>query len=157
MAAPRRHGSDGFDGNAAHFLCIIVQMGALDNMAPTEAATFVTGMDAVYYIAKDFDRARKFYETGLGLKPTMEMIGEGGGSFVEYDLADGTTFGIAKLGDSPWHMNGSIEFTVPDVDAALKSAVAAGATLNDDIDMPSCRMAWLTDTEGNSFCLHRRK
>jgi predicted enzyme related to lactoylglutathione lyase len=126
-------------------------------MANAAQTTLVTGMDAVYYIAKDFERARKFYETGLGLQPTMEMVGEGGGSFVEYDLTDGTTFGIALLQDSPWHMNGSIEFSVPDVDAAVKSAVAAGATLNDDIDLPSCRMAWLQDTEGNSFCLHKRK
>ena len=123
----------------------------------TQSSTLVTGMDAVYYIAKDFDRARKFYETGLGFKPTMEMLGDEGGSFVEYDLADGTTFGIALLSDTPWHMGGRIEFTVPDVDAAVKSAVAAGATLNEDVDLPTCRMAWLQDTEGNSFCLHRRK
>lgn len=126
-------------------------------MATAQTTTLVTGMDAVYYLAKDFDRARKFYETGLGFKPATEMVGEGGGSFVEYEFADGTTFGIALLGDSPWHMNGSIEFTVPDVDAAIKSAVAAGATLNEDMELPTCRMAWLTDTEGNSFCLHRRK
>jgi predicted enzyme related to lactoylglutathione lyase len=123
----------------------------------TATQTLVTGMDAVYYIAKDFDRARKFYETGLGLKATFEMIGEGGGSFVEYDLGDGTTFGIAKLADAEWHMNGSIEFTTPDVGAAVKSAVAAGATLNEDLDLPTCRMAWLQDTEGNSFCFHKRK
>ncbi|HKU67996.1 MAG TPA: VOC family protein [Candidatus Baltobacteraceae bacterium] len=126
-------------------------------MASATHTTLVNGMDAVYYIAKDFDRARKFYETGLNLRPTVEIIGEGGGSFVEYDLPDGTTFGIATLNDSPWHMNGSIEFGVPDVDAAVKSAVAAGATLNDDLELPSCRMAWLQDTEGNSFCLHKRK
>lgn len=120
-------------------------------------ATLVAGMDAVYYLAKDFDRARRFYETGLGLKATEEMLDQGGSSFVEYELADGTTFGIAKLGDSPWHMNGSIEFNVPDIDAALQSALAAGATLNDDADLPTCRMVWLSDTEGNSLCLHKRK
>lgn len=126
-------------------------------MTTAEATTLVTGMDAVYYIAKDFARARKFYESGLGLKPTFEMLEGEGGSFVEYDLQDGTTFGIALLADSPWHMNGSIEFTVPDVDAAIKSAVAAGGTLNEDLDLPTCRMAWFSDTEGNSFCLHKRK
>jgi predicted enzyme related to lactoylglutathione lyase len=122
-----------------------------------QTGRLVTGMDAVYYLAKDFDRARKFYETGLGLKPTFEMTGDGGGSFVEYDLGDGTTFGIAKLAGSEWHMNGSIEFTTPDVDAAVKSAVAAGATLNEDLDLPTCRMAWLQDSEGNSLCFHKRK
>jgi predicted enzyme related to lactoylglutathione lyase len=126
-------------------------------MATAQATALVTGMDAVYYITKDFNRARKFYEEGLGLKPTLEMLGDAGGSFVEYDLGDGTTFGLAQLADSPWHMNGSIEFTTPDIDAAIKSAVAAGATLNEDADLPTCRMAWLQDTEGNSFCFHKRK
>lgn len=126
-------------------------------MATAEMTAIITGIDAIYYIAKDFDRARNFYEGAFGLKATFEMIGGEGGSFVEYDLPDGATFGLAKLSDSPWHMNGSIEFAVPDVDAAVKRAVDAGATLNDDADLPTCRMAWLSDTEGNSFCLHKRK
>lgn len=121
------------------------------------ATATITGIDAVYYIAKDFDRARRFYESAFDLKPTFEMIGDEGGSFVEYDLPDNSTFGLALLKDTPWHMNGSIEFAVPDVDAALKRAVEAGATLNEDVDLPTCRMAWLQDTEGNSFCLHKRK
>lgn len=126
-------------------------------MATAAKTAVITGIDAIYYIAKDFDRARKFYEGAFDLKPAMEMLGGEGGSFVEYELADGATFGLAKLSDSPWHMNGGIEFAVPDVDAAVKRAVDAGATLNDDADLPTCRMAWLSDTEGNSFCLHKRK
>jgi predicted enzyme related to lactoylglutathione lyase len=132
-------------------------MGALDNMATAQSAATITGIDAIYYLAKDFDRARRFYEGAFDLKPTMEMTGGEGGSFVEYDLPDGATFGLALLKDTPWHMNGSIEFSVPDVDAAVARAKAAGATLNEDLELPTCRMAWLTDTEGNSFCLHRRK
>lgn len=126
-------------------------------MATTANVATITGIDAVYYLAQDFERARKFYETAFDLIATFEMTGDEGGSFVEYDLPDGATFGLAKLSDSPWHMNGSIEFAVPDVDAAVKRAVDAGATLNEDVDLPTCRMAWLQDTEGNSFCLHRRK
>ncbi len=125
-------------------------------MATAQSTATITGIDAVYYIAKDFDRARRFYEGAFDLRPTSEMIGEGG-SFVEYNLPDGATFGLAKLNDSEWHMNGSIEFAVPDVDAAVLRATASGATLNEDLDLPSCRMAWLQDTEGNSFCLHKRK
>lgn len=126
-------------------------------MATAANTATITGIDAIYYLAQDFDRARKFYETAFDLKATFEMVGDKGGSFVEYDLPDGATFGLAKLSDSPWHMNGSIEFAVPDVDAALKRAVDAGATLNEDVDLPTCRMVWLQDTEGNSFCLHKRK
>jgi predicted enzyme related to lactoylglutathione lyase len=127
-------------------------------MATAQSTATITGIDAIYYLAKDFDRARRFYEGAFDLKPTFEMIGaDEGGSFVEYDLPDGTTFGLALLKDSPWHMNGSIEFAVPDVDSAVLRATAAGATLNEDLELPTCRMAWLQDTEGNSFCLHRRK
>jgi predicted enzyme related to lactoylglutathione lyase len=126
-------------------------------MATAQNTATITGIDAIYYLAKDFDRARKFYESAFDLQPTFEMVGDEGGSFVEYDLPDGSTFGLARLGDSPWHMNGSIEFAVPDVDTAVKRATEAGATLNEDMELPSCRMAWLTDTEGNSFCLHKRK
>jgi predicted enzyme related to lactoylglutathione lyase len=126
-------------------------------MATAHSTATITGIDAIYYMAKDFDRARRFYEEAFGWRAAFEMVGEAGGSFVEYELPDGNTFGIAKLEDSEWHMNGSIEFAVPDVDAAAARAKAAGATLNDDVDLPSCRMAWFTDTEGNSFCLHKRK
>jgi predicted enzyme related to lactoylglutathione lyase len=126
-------------------------------MATAENTATIAGIDAIYYMTKDFDRARRFYEGAFDLKPTFEMVGDEGGSFVEYDLPDGTTFGLAQLKDSEWHMNGSIEFAVPDVDGALQRALAAGATLNEDLELPSCRMAWLQDTEGNSFCLHRRK
>jgi predicted enzyme related to lactoylglutathione lyase len=126
-------------------------------MATAQSTATITGIDAIYYLAKDFERARRFYEGAFDLKPTFEMVGDEGGSFVEYDLPDGATFGLAKLADSEWHMNGSIEFAVPDVDVAVLRATAAGATLNEDLDLPSCRMAWLQDTEGNSFCLHKRK
>lgn len=126
-------------------------------MTTAQSTATIAGIDAIYYLAKDFDRARRFYETAFGLRASAEMIGEGGGSFVEYDLPDGTTFGLATMPDSPWHMNGSIEFAVADVDEAVARAKAAGATLNEDLELPTCRMAWLSDTEGNSFCLHRRK
>ena len=125
-------------------------------MTTAQTTATISGIDAIYYLAQDFDRARRFYETAFDFKAAMEMTGEGG-SFVEYELPDGNTFGLAKLSDSPWHMNGSIEFAVEDVTAAVQRATAAGATLNEDIDIPTCRMAWLQDTEGNSFCLHKRK
>jgi predicted enzyme related to lactoylglutathione lyase len=49
-------------------------------------------------------------------------------------------------------------FAVEDVAAALERAKNAGATvLFDTLETPACTMAWATDTEGNSFGLHRRK
>ncbi len=124
----------------------------------TAEATITTGIDAVYYMTQDFKRARTFYETVLGLKPTVEMSGDGGGSFVEYDLQDGTTFGLGYLPDAPWHESGGVMFAVPDVKTALERAKAAGAQVQFDVmELPVCHMAWARDTEGNSFCLHHRK
>jgi predicted enzyme related to lactoylglutathione lyase len=126
-------------------------------MATAQAVT-VTGMDAVYYLAKDFKRARTFYESALGLRVSSEMQGEGGGEFVEYDLSDGSTFGLAYLPDTPWHESGGVMFAVPNVKQALERAKSAGASVYyDTMELPSCEMAWARDTEGNSFSVHHRK
>lgn len=127
-------------------------------MATANATTVATGIDAVYYMAQDFARARKFYEDVLGMKPTAEMPTEGGSSFVEYELADGAAFGLGHMPDAPWHPGGGAMFAVGDVKAALERAKAAGAqVVFDFMDLEPCQMAWLTDTEGNGFCLHHRK
>ncbi len=127
-------------------------------MTTTTGAALVTGMDAVYYMTQDYGRARKFYESALDLKATWEISGEGGGSFVEYELPDGTTFGLGHMPDSPWHESGGIMFAVPDVKAALERVKGAGAQVQFDyMELPVCDMAWARDTEGNSFCLHRRR
>lgn len=123
-----------------------------------EATTIVTGTDAVYFLAQDFARARGFYETSLGLKATLEMPDGPDGMFVEYELGDGTTFGLAYLPGRPFHISGGIMFAVPDVNAAAERAKAAGGEVSSGvIELPSCDMAWVTDPEGNIFCLHRRK
>jgi len=115
-------------------------------------------IDAVYYMTKDLNRARAFYEGVLGLKSTMEIQGDGGGSFVEYVLGNGSTFGLGHIPDAPWHESGGVMFAVDDVQAALDRAKSAGAAvIYDTLETPACTMAWVTDTEGNSFGLHRRK
>ncbi len=127
-------------------------------MATATATTTATGIDAVYYMTQDFQRARTFYERVLGLVPTAEISGGGGGSFVEYDLPNGGTFGLGYMPGSPWHESGGVMFAVADVKAAVERARQAGANVQFDFtELPSCDMAWATDTEGNSFCLHRRK
>ncbi len=126
-------------------------------MATAEGTTTATGIDAVYYLTQDLARARRFYESVLGVRPSLETTGEGG-SFVEYEFADGATFGLAHLPDTPWHESGGTMFAVPDVKAAMERAKAAGASVHSDLmETPVCHMAWLRDAEGNSFCLHHRK
>jgi predicted enzyme related to lactoylglutathione lyase len=131
-------------------------MGVLDKVATANAIT-AAGMDAVYYMTKDFQRARKFYETALGLKPAWEMSGDGT-EWVEYGLSDGSTFGLGYMPDTEVHASGGIMFAVSDVQKAVEQAKQAGATATFDlVDLPNCTMAWFIDTEGNSFGLHHRK
>lgn len=128
-------------------------------MATAQETTTAIGLDAVYYMTKDFQRARKFYEGVLGLKMTADMSGDAGGSsFVEYELPDGTAFGLGYMPDAPWHESGGAMFAVADVKAALEKAKAAGAHVAFDyMELEPCEMAWVVDTEGNSFGLHHRK
>jgi predicted enzyme related to lactoylglutathione lyase len=112
-----------------------------------------TGIDCVCYLAKDFKRATDFYENVLGLNPSS-----GADQWVEYDLADGTTFALAKLPNGEWYPTGGVMFAVPDVYAVVERLRAAGITIHGDIgETPVCTMAWCDDTEGNNFAVHKRK
>lgn len=125
-------------------------------MATVNTVT-AAGIDAVYYMTRDIKRARNFYEGVLGLKPNAEQSGEGG-DFIEYELSDGSTFGLGYLPDTPFNPSGGVLFSVADVARALESAKSAGASvLMETFEMPGCTMAWCVDTEGNSFMLHHRK
>lgn len=127
-------------------------------MTTAQKTTTALGLDAVYYMAKDLQRARSFYEDVLGLKATVDMTGEGEGSFVEYELPDGSAFGLLHMPGTPWRESGGAMFAVADVKASLEKAKDAGAqVMFDYMELPPCEMAWVTDTEGNSLGLHHRK
>ena len=125
-------------------------------MATTSAA-IATGIDAVYYLSKDFTRISSFYEKVLGLQPAWKDKSDGG-EWAEYELADGSTFGLGHMPEQPFNPGGGVMFAVPDVPEALQRAKDAGATVVFDyMETPACHMAWCLDTEGNMFCLHKRK
>lgn len=125
-------------------------------MATANAVT-AAGMDAVYYMTKDFNRARAFYENALGLKPSWSDSSNGN-SWVEYELSDGSTFGLGYMPDSEVHGGGGILFAVSDVKKAVEQAKQAGGEITlEFLEMPDCTMAWGIDTEGNSFGMHHRK
>jgi len=122
----------------------------------TSNAVTTTGMDAVYYLTKDWKRARAFYEGVLGLQPSWQDETQQG-QWVEYELSDGSTFGLGHLPGTEFNPSGGILFAVNDVGQALEAAKSAGATVVfDRLETPVCEMAWCLDTEGNSFCVHRR-
>ena len=79
------------------------------------------------------------------------------GTFVEFDLGDGSTFALG-----PPHgeriMCSGIMFAVADVAAATEKVRASGAIVHTDTtETPVCFVAVCEDPAGNTFMLHRRK
>jgi predicted enzyme related to lactoylglutathione lyase len=121
-------------------------------MAPY-ADAMITAIDAHYYLAKDLDRAVTFYRDALGLPIDQEFP-----AGVEFVLADGSAFGIAKMPGDEWHQGGGVMFAVPDVTVALERVRAGGGSVfGEPMDYPVCTTAWCADPEGNTFALHLRK
>lgn len=118
----------------------------------TATATQVKGIDIHTYLVKDAARAIAFYRDTLGLPPSVEM--EQG---AEFELADGSTFGVWKMQDGSWHPSAGVMFAVDDVHEATDYYRKRGVkVLDGPIDTGACFMAVCEDSEGNSFLLHQR-
>jgi predicted enzyme related to lactoylglutathione lyase len=113
-----------------------------------------TGIDMHGYLVKDAPRAIAFYKDMLGLTPTYEM--EQG---AEFELPDGSTFGVWKMNDVPWHPSAGVFFAVPDIREAHAQLKSRGVKFEDDepFESPVCHMIAAYDSEGNTFMLHQRK
>jgi len=115
----------------------------------------VTGIDLTGYMATDVPRAIAFYRDVLGLEPS-KVYPENHGA--EYELADGTTFGLwGGGGMMPFQPSNGVLFAVDDLDAAVAAAKARGLPILMEHESPVCFMAMINDTEGNSVVLHKRK
>ncbi len=116
----------------------------------------IKGIDLSGYMVKDAPRAIAFYRDILGLEPAR-IYPENRGA--EYDLPDGTTFGL--WGGSgkvmPFQPSNGILFAVDDLDAALAALKSRGISVAMELETPNCRMAAINDTEGNLVFLHKRK
>jgi len=116
--------------------------------------TSISGTDIHTYLVKDADRAIAFWRDTMGLKLTWEMQGMG----AEFELADGSSFGLWKMDDGMWLQGNGIMFAVPDVAAAVAELQTKGVNFVEAIEeTPMCTMAFAEDTEGNRFILHKRK
>ncbi len=113
-----------------------------------------TGIDIHAYLVKDPKRATNFYKEMLGLVPSWE--GEQG---AEFELGDGSTFGVWKMSDGSWHSSAGVFFAVPNLKEAVSELRKRGVKFLDDEPFESevCHMIGVEDTEGNSFILHQRK
>ncbi len=109
---------------------------------------------------KDMQRARRFYEGGLGLVAVGEKPD---GKFV-YKLG-GTEIALFPRAEGTKATHTALSFRVPDIAAAIKNLEARGVAFA-DYDLPglktvehvcvlgSEKAAWFNDPEGNILCLH---
>jgi len=113
-------------------------------------------MDLSGYMVKDADRAIAFYRDVLGLEPAFVYPG---GRGAEYELPDGTTFGLWGGGGAvmPFQPSNGILFAVDDLDAAKAALNARGIPIVMESETPVCNMTMINDTEGNVVVLHERK
>jgi len=116
----------------------------------------ITGMDLSGYMVKDAPRAITFYRDVLGLEPVKVYPDDRG---AEYELSDGTTFGLWGGGGfvMPFQPSNGILFAVDDFDGAVASLKARGIPIVMEHETPVCFMAMIHDTEGNSVTLHKLK
>jgi len=119
-------------------------------------ATRIRGIDTHHYLAKDLQRAIAFYRDVLGLTPSATASWEHG---TEFDLGDGSTFGVFKMPNDTWYPCGGVVFAVDDIDAMTGRLEEARVQFytHGVMETPVCRIAWCQDPEGNNFAIHQRK
>ena len=103
----------------------------------------------------DKERARKFYQETLELKPTRTQMG---GAWVEYDLG-ATTIGVGSHPAwKPSRDGTTVAFEVEDIDAAIKKLKERGVNFDiEKSETPVCWMAQFRDPDGNKLVVHKRK
>jgi predicted enzyme related to lactoylglutathione lyase len=110
------------------------------------------------YPVTDIKRARAFYEGTLKLEPSR-TFGGGVNMFVEYDLGPGT-FAIASMHGEDWKpsKDGPCLAFEDNFDAAIADLQNQGIRFYlEPIDTPACHMAIVSDPDGNSVTIHKRK
>ena len=110
------------------------------------------------YPVTDMARARQFYEGALGLKPAM-IFGEAGGmQWTEYDIGPGTLALGAGVPDWKPRSDGcSVGLEVEDFDDAIAHLRANNVKFRrEPFPTPVCRMAMISDPDGNTICIHKR-
>jgi predicted enzyme related to lactoylglutathione lyase len=103
----------------------------------------------------DAERARKFYQETLELKPATTAMG---GAWVEYELG-ATTIGVGCHPSwKPSRDGTTVAFEVDDIDAAIQKLKERGVAFDlDKTETPVCWMAQFRDPDGNKLLVHKRK
>jgi catechol 2,3-dioxygenase-like lactoylglutathione lyase family enzyme len=112
----------------------------------------------VGYPVTDLQRARQFYEGVLGLKPTS-IFGDDKQAWIEYDIGP-NTLAIGN-GAPDWKPNaggGSVALEVDDFPAMINHLKQHKIRfVLEPIESPVCHMAAVSDPDGNSVTIHKRK
>jgi predicted enzyme related to lactoylglutathione lyase len=103
----------------------------------------------------DPERARKFYQEILELKPATTAMG---GAWVEYELG-AMTIGVGcHPAWQPSRDGTTVAFEVDDIDAAINKLKERGVEFDlDKTETPVCWMAQFRDPDGNKLLVHKRK
>jgi len=103
----------------------------------------------------DKERARKFYQETLELKPTRTQME---GAWVEYDLG-ATTIGVGcHPAWQPSRDGTTIAFEVNDIDVVIAKLKERGVQFDlEKLETPVCWMAQFRDPDGNKLVVHKRK
>ena len=103
----------------------------------------------------DKEKARKFYQETLGLKPSTTAME---GAWVEYEIGP-VTIGVGCHPDwKPSRDGTTIAFEVDDIDAEIARLKKQGVTFDlEKLETPVCWMAQFRDPDGNKLVVHKRK
>jgi len=113
-----------------------------------------------YLPARDVERARRFYEDKVGLKPNMEIAGG-----VVYAFAGGTEAFLYLTPNAGTSQASQAFWQVADVDAEIAELTSRGVVFERYDDMPGerspsgaitaggAKAAWFKDSEGNILAI----
>ena len=103
----------------------------------------------------DKERARKFYQETLELKPTSTQMD---GAWVEYDVGP-TTIGVGcHPAWQPSRDGTTVAFEVANFDDAYETLKDRGVVFDmEKTETPVCWMAQFRDPDGNKLVIHKRK
>jgi len=111
------------------------------------------------YPVTDMARARAFYEGVLGLKPAQKWEHDDR-AWIEYEL-EGAALAITNMAMEKWKPSPdgpAIALEVPDFDAAVAALKKAGVPFPiEPGGSPTCRIAIISDPDGNSLAIHSIK
>ena len=119
----------------------------------------ITEIAFIGHPATDIDPLRAFYEGILRLELSRTFESPNG-HWMEYDLGP-STFAISNMSKEDWkpsHDGPAVAFEVEDFDSVVETFRANGVkTIVEPFDTPACRMTIISDPDGNSITIHKRR